>query len=69
MRTSFLSCAVLGSQFCLRTISVLDSARGCCISRMWTYSLKLTPTAAFDHDFGAVTGSDDPLIKSYRHLM
>ena len=26
-------------------------------------------TAAFDHDFGAVTESDDPLMKSYTHLM
>lgn len=25
--------------------------------------------AAFDHDFGAVTESDDPLMKSYTHLM
>ena len=31
--------------------------------------LSLLPTAAFDHDFGAVTDSDDPLMKSYSHLM
>lgn len=28
-----------------------------------------SPTAAFDHDFGAVTDSDDPLMKSYSDLM
>lgn len=50
------------SQYWIRHVVVVLKKWGCTHSN-WS------STAAFDHDFGAVTDSDDPLMQSYTHLM
>ena len=67
MRAFFITVSAPDSR--LRPISVSDSARGFCTRNAQALLTRTDYSAAFDHDFGAVTESTDPLMQSYTHLM